>query len=147
MIAGVPGAGISALFYLLAVLAMPFVAGYRAVRARSLAAGRWQLVRRQLAIALGIGAGLVGGGLLLTVLVSGSAPAPTVAQAAQAAWQVGSAFGRLGLLLGLLTLALVLVSVQLAALLVGRSAPSPPRRRARERPALEPVRVESSDRR
>lgn len=120
MVAGVPGAGISAFFYLLAVLAMPFVAVFRATRSRSMAAGRWSLVARQVGVGLGIAVGLVVGGALVTLLVASGSPAATAEQTAQAAWQMGSTLSRVGLAVGLVTLVLVMGTVQVAAWVVAR---------------------------
>jgi hypothetical protein len=122
VIAGVPGAGISAFFYLLAVLAMPLVALYRVVRARSLAAGQWRLVARQTAVALGIGGGLLLGGAAVTWVVTSAAQSASVEQTTQVVWQAGDTLSRLGIALGVATLLLVLGSVQLAALIAGRGA-------------------------
>jgi hypothetical protein len=130
MVAGVPGAGISAFFYLIAVLAMPFVAGWRAARARSLGAGRWRLVGRQLVIATGIALGLVAAGVLVALLAASASPAVTAEQAAQVAWQVGSTLSQVGVALGLVTLAAVVGTVQLVAVIDGwrRHRPSPAHR-------------------
>jgi hypothetical protein len=125
VVAGVPGAGISAYFYMLAVLAMPFVAAYRVLRAGSLHAGRWSLVASQLSIAAGIAVGLALGAVALGMIVA--APAPSVEQAAQTVHHVGSAVSRFGVALGLGTLAAVMASVYGASLLLSlrqRRAPA-----------------------
>lgn len=120
MVAGMPGAGISAIFYLLAALAMPFVALYRASRAGSLGAGRWRLVARQVSIALGIGIGLAIGGWMLGFVIGSPIPPSEVlgagsAAVQNAAVQVGATVGRLGIVFAALTLLLVMSSVKLAS--------------------------------
>ena len=126
MTAGLPGAGIGGLFYLISALLMPVRSLYRALTGRG--EPRWGLALRQAALAAGILAGIWAAGWLLgALLVRGGAGA---AGAGMAGGRAGSAAdvpnvvrtGALWFSLG--TLAAVLALVRVGRLLV---AP-PPRR-------------------
>jgi hypothetical protein len=111
MIAGVPGAGISAFFYLLCVLAMPFVALRRTLAARSSRSGRWGFVSRHVAIGIAIAASLVAGGWAVSSVIPAAPQTQGAGGLEQVALQAGLALGRVGLLIGLATLGLVLGTV------------------------------------
>jgi hypothetical protein len=130
MIAGVPGAGISAFFYLFAVLFMPFHAAWRTMRGQPV---RWGLVWRQFAIGAGIVMGLVAGGAAVAAIAAGAAPTGT-GQLGQLALEIGMTLGRIGIFLGLGTLALVMGSVQLFSLYEGLRTGSAKRAPASQRP-------------
>lgn len=51
---GIPGTGISGLFYILCALLMPVIELWRAARRGSLSGGQWRLAFTQAAIAAGI---------------------------------------------------------------------------------------------
>jgi hypothetical protein len=106
MTAGLPGAGIGGIFYLVSALAMPFRELYRALRGDwSLA--RWRLVARQTAMAAGIFGGLWLTGWAIGELVGAAVAAGHLARAPEVLR--GGA-----LLLSFGTLTLVLVAVQVA---------------------------------
>jgi hypothetical protein len=120
VIAGLPGAGISALFYLIAVALMPFVGLWRALRGDHRAPGQWRLVVRQLVIATGIVVVLFAAGWVVSMVVpqlavpGGGGNSVSVSQIAI---ETGMAFARIGLVAGLVTLMLVLGTVRVIALL------------------------------
>ena len=68
MVAGVPGVGISGIFYLVCAFLMPFIEIGKTVRGRS-SKKRWKLVMRQFGIFCGIMGGSWGVGLLLAYLL------------------------------------------------------------------------------
>ena len=120
MIAGVPGAGISAFFYLLCVLLMPFHAAWRMARGDN---PRWSLVARQLGIGVGIVVGLItGGAVVAAIAASGGELATQPGQLGQAALDIGLTLGRIGVFLGIATLVLVMGSVQLFSVIDRRRA-------------------------
>jgi hypothetical protein len=113
MIAGVPGAGIGGLFYLISALLLPLRGLWRRGRGESVS---WRQILQSAALALGIFAGIWLTGWLLGFLLG---PAPRA---------VGGLLGRktalfgrhenilrgAALAIGLATLGLVLLSVQIA---------------------------------
>lgn len=129
MIAGIPGAGIAALFYLLCALAMPFVTLYRLATGRHQHPEGWRIVGRQVAIATGIVLVLVVTGYVVGALLEPLAARPVSADAddgERALAGVDRAIAALGLLLALATLAVVLVAVRLLALRESRRGPARP---------------------
>jgi hypothetical protein len=115
LIAGVPGAGISAFFYLLCVLAMPFVALRRSLAARSRVGGRWGFVARHVGMAIAIGTSLVAGGWAVSSLLPPAPPTQGSGALEGLAVQTSLALGRVGLLIGLVTLGLVVGTVYAVA--------------------------------
>jgi hypothetical protein len=73
MPAGLPGTGVGGLFLILSALLMPLVELRRRVRGRT-RLGRWRLVGRQTALAIGIVAGVAGGVWALYWALLGSSP-------------------------------------------------------------------------
>jgi hypothetical protein len=128
MTAGLPGAGIGGLFYLISALLMPVRSLYRALTGRG--EPRWALALRQAALAAGILAGIWAAGWLLgALLVRGGAGA---AGAAMAGGRVGGGAsdvpnvvrtGALWFSLG--TLAAVLALVRVGRLLVKKPVRQP----------------------
>ena len=125
MIVGLPGAGISAFFYLILILLMPVRLGWQAVRRTGVRGGQLRLIARQLTIGGGIlGSFVVIGWVLATVLpiqtqgVDGGDMAVAAAAVERGAAQVG-------VYLGLATLVAVLIGTQLLAMsLRRRTAPN-----------------------
>ena len=111
MIVGLPGAGISAFFYLLCVLLMPVHAAWLVARRRPLPPGGWRLIARQWVIAAGIIAVLYLGGLFLGLFVQDHRPV-----SAAGTEPVDRVLARVGIWLALGTLALVLLVIQLLSL-------------------------------
>jgi hypothetical protein len=137
MIAGVPGAGISAFFYLLCVLLMPFSAAWRMARGAN---PRWPMVLRQVAIGGGILAGLVAGGAIVSAIAATGGTPVQPGQVGRLALDIGLTLGRIGIFLGIGTLVLVMGSVQLYALIARR------RGAPRFRPHLVPAPAPRSER-
>jgi hypothetical protein len=131
MIVGLPGAGISAFFYLFLVLLMPFKLAWNAARRVTVRREQITLIARQLVIGAGILASFAVIGALLAVLLP--EPAPVTGPAAAvggAAVAVERGIARVGVYLGIATLIGVLVVTQLLALIVRRSTPALVRGRA-----------------
>ncbi|MBI4460118.1 MAG: tetratricopeptide repeat protein [Acidobacteria bacterium] len=128
MTAGIPGAGIGGLFYLLSALWMPFREGWLAAQGRSTAASR-AVVRRQVAIAVGILASLWAAAWLLSAVI---AAWPAIASMAGAAppsakdQELPRLLSYSALAFSLATLAIILAGVQLLRLIV-RPKPVSPR--------------------
>jgi len=83
MPAGLPGTGVGGLFLVLSALLMPLVELRRRVRDRT-ALGRWRLVGRHTALAIGIVAGVAGGVWALYWALLGSSPTHAGASARSA---------------------------------------------------------------
>lgn len=121
MTAGIPGTGITAIFYLLLVLLMPVRELYLMLRGRS-RPGRWRVILTQSALAWGIVALLWGEGWVLgRLFVAPAAPA-----AGAGRWEVlthnlitVSALG-----VALATFIMVVLLIHLLRLLVGRPVPA-----------------------
>lgn len=73
MTAGMPGAGLGGLLYIILALLMPVRELYLTVRGRS-SAQRWRLVLQQLAIAVGIVASVLATALLVTRVLHAGSP-------------------------------------------------------------------------
>ena len=71
MIAGVPGVGISGIFYLVCAISMPFIEIIKTLRGRS-SLRRWRVVMRQFNIVCGIIVGSWVTGLLIMFIVKKS---------------------------------------------------------------------------
>ena len=71
MIAGVPGVGISGIFYLVCAISMPFIDIIKTLRGRS-SLRRWRVVMRQFNIVCGIIVGSWVTGLLIMFIVKKS---------------------------------------------------------------------------
>jgi hypothetical protein len=131
MIVGLPGAGISAFFYLFLVLLMPFKLAWNAARRVGVRPDQARLIARQLLIGAGILASFAVIGAVLAVLLP--QPAPVTGPAAAAggtAIAVERGIARVGVYLGIATLIGVLAVTQLLALTVRRSTPARFRGRA-----------------
>ena len=115
MNAGIPGSGIGGIFYLAGALVLPFRTLHRHMRGAPV---KWAPVLQKAALALAVLAGLWLSGKLLGILV-GELLDPADVRAAGAAPQ---GLVRLdSMLVGLGTLCVVLVAVQVARLVVRRS--------------------------
>lgn len=124
MTAGIPGAGIGGMFYMLSAIAMPFHAAYRSVRRRRnphLAGEppvRWRPVFRQFAIGVGIVIALWLTGWVLGGLVTahpsalGGMQSPVPGRTVPNVIKIGA------LILSLGTLCVVLVAVQISRLVL-----------------------------
>lgn len=126
---GLPGAGISAFFYLFLVLLMPFKLAWNAARRVGVRRDQAKLIARQLTIGAGILASFAVIGAVLALIL----PEPTpVTGPAAAAGSSAVAFergiARVGVFLGIATLVGVLAVTQLLALTVRRSTPARARR-------------------
>ncbi|MEA2622113.1 MAG: UDP-glucose 4-epimerase [Chloroflexota bacterium] len=77
MIVGLPGAGISGIFYLVCVFLMPFNAVWQQARGRELPAGHWRRIARHWLVGAGIVAVLYAVGWALSL--ANPAPAPLTA--------------------------------------------------------------------
>jgi tetratricopeptide (TPR) repeat protein len=120
MTAGIPGAGIGGLFYLLSALSMPFRELWRLMRKRSLPSSR-RLVKRHVAMALAISLSMwVTAWFLAALLISNSETASFIGMAPQAG--VGRAAQRFlsysMLAVSVVTLGLILVSVHVLRLML-----------------------------
>lgn len=129
MVVGLPAAGISALFYLFCVLLMPVRTAWLIARGQALRPGHWRLLATQSVISLGIVAMLFLTGWMLSLVLPGppsvtaDGGSPPTAGGGTAAAAVGTSIGILsafGLLLALITLATVMVVVQVLAWRAGR---------------------------
>jgi hypothetical protein len=128
MIVGLPGAGISTVFYLLCVLVMPFRALWTVVRGGRLSPGEGRRICRQLVIALGILVAFGIAGILLGAVLPQPAAAPSVVvdpgaagDAAPAALSLPRIVGPAAVAFAFLTLAVVLGLVRLLAVLLPRA--------------------------
>jgi hypothetical protein len=120
VIVGLPGAGLSTLFYLFVVAIMPLHALWCVVMGRPLPDGHWRRIARQWAIATGIITVLAGTGLLLSLLVD--QPSSSVADGdALRAGEEGLwlSVARLGVLVAAVTLGALLSIVQVLAIVSG----------------------------
>lgn len=119
MAAGLPGAGIGGMFYLLSALLMPVRELYRAARGETHL--RWGLVWRQSALAVGILLGLsVTGWAVGHVVAAATQGLATTFGVATAVRPAANAVRVSALLLSMGTLAAILVAVQIARLVVRR---------------------------
>lgn len=119
MIVGLPAAGISAVFYLIAAVLMPVVTLWRMARGEAMHPGGWALVARQVAVAAAI---IVT--VLLTALAIGAllpaAPVDGGGGGEGGAEPALRAVGRIAIWISLGTLALVLIGVRVGAFIVAR---------------------------
>jgi tetratricopeptide (TPR) repeat protein len=129
MTVGLPGAGIGGLFYLLSALAMPFRAageslliasGRRSPTARS--KPRWSLVWKQFAMASGIIAALWVTGWILAAFLVSHPTALGQAQTTEIGRRLPNVLRAAAVLVSLATLGAVLLSVQIARLVVSATA-------------------------
>ncbi|HKG94375.1 MAG TPA: hypothetical protein VKA84_20855 [Gemmatimonadaceae bacterium] len=121
MTAGLPGAGIGGLFYLLSALLMPVRSLHRALTGGE---PRWRLALRQAALAAGVLGGIWATGWLLGVVVKHAGAAAALGTAGRP--DAPNVVRTGALLFSFGTLAAVLAAVQLARLAVGRRAPAAP---------------------
>jgi hypothetical protein len=132
VIVGLPGAGISAFFYLLLVLLMPLKLAWRAIRRSGIRRGHVRLTARQLLIGLGILGSFSVIGLVLAAVLPEAPPVVETGGHGDAT-VVGIARGiaRVGVYLGLGTLIAVLVVTRLLSLALSprRAIPGPLKRR------------------
>lgn len=139
MIVGLPGGGLSTLFYLLVVAIMPLHALWCVLMGRPLPDGHWRRIARQWAIATGIIAVLAGTGLLLSVLIdqpSSSVPDGDALRAGEEGLWLSVA--RLGVLVAAVSLGALLSIVQVLAFVSGvrrRRKASPGQRSVQPVPA------------
>ena len=127
MIVGLPGAGISTIFYLLCVLLMPFRALWWIARGRRLATGDARRICRQITIAAAILVAFAITGVLLGALLP--PPATTAGSASGVAEQATTLpriVGPAALVFAFATLAIVLGLVRLLATLLPLRSASPP---------------------
>ena len=121
MTAGIPGAGIGGIFYLLSALLMPVREGWRVLHGR----GTWRGAREALLQAT-IAAGVIGGIWFAGVLL-GFWLAPGAAAAAERAGVAASTssqiFGRAAVIAPLVTLAFILLATELMHLATRRVRP------------------------
>lgn len=113
MIVGLPGAGISAFFYLLLILLMPVRLGWQLVRRSQLQRGHGRLLLRQTAIAVGILASFAVIGLTLEAILPAQ-PAQITQSSGAAAVQGG--IQKLGAIVAILTLLGLLAVIQLLSM-------------------------------
>ncbi len=124
MIVGLPGAGLSTLFYILVVATMPIHALWCVVMGRPLADGHWRRIARQWAIATGIIAVLAGTVLLFSLLIhqpSGLFPEGGASPAGEEGLWLSVA--RLGVLVAAVSLGVLLSIVQILAIVSGIPRP------------------------
>jgi hypothetical protein len=152
MTVGLPGAGISVFFYLIAILVMPVRALWVVARGGALPAGSLGLVARQWTIAMGIvvviwmtglALGLAAGDVVVTADAGTVTEAPadgagTIAAPADgvvtiAAEPLESALARVGIWITLATLPIILVIIQVLSLVTARR---PAKRRSGSRTRL-----------
>lgn len=125
MTVGLPGTGIGGLFYLLSGLLMPIHALYRRLRGAPGAPSRGIVVRQTTLAVFVLGAIWATGWLIGLVIQSSprlAAAREVLAQAGGGAMR-GNVVAASAVLLGVGTLVLVLVSVEVARLLVAGRAP------------------------
>jgi len=126
MTAGLPGAGIGGLFYMLSAIGMPFHAAFRSVRRKLSDRGEtdppvnWRLVMRQFAIAVGILAALWVTGWLLALVIQAYPDSLGAMKPPGGGHHVPNVLKIGALVLSLGTLSLVLIAVQVARLIVNR---------------------------
>ncbi|HEX7485667.1 MAG TPA: hypothetical protein VF332_05925 [Vicinamibacterales bacterium] len=126
MTAGLPGAGIGGLFYMLSAIGMPFHAAFRSVRRKLSDRGEtdppvnWRLVMRQFAIAIGILAALWVTGWLLALMIQAYPDSLGAMKPPGGGHHVPNVLKIGALVLSLGTLSLVLIAVQVARLIVNR---------------------------
>lgn len=128
MTVGLPGTGIGGLFYLLSGLLMPFRALYRRLRGAPGAPARGIVVRQTTLAVLVLGAIWATGWLIGLVIQSSprlAAAREVLAQAGGGAVR-GNVVAASAVLLGMGTLVLVLLSVEIARLVLVRRAPPDP---------------------
>jgi len=124
MTVGLPGSGIGGVFYLISALLMPVHAGARSatrvlgLRAAGANEPRWDLVWRQFAIAVGILASLWTAGWLLALLLVSHPAVLGQAQTTEIGKKLPNVLRAGAILVSLSTLAAVLVTVQIARLVV-----------------------------
>jgi hypothetical protein len=105
------------MFYLLSAVCMPVVEGFRALRNPS--SGRWGLVLRQTALAVGIAAGLWVAGWLLALMLAGSPAAMAALHGAGLRGRLApNVLGAATLGISLATLASVIVGVWVLKIVV-----------------------------
>lgn len=128
MFAGLPGAGIGGLFYLISALALPVRALARAIRGHPMGLTPGAVLR-QVLIALGILAGIWATGWLLGLMVApGLVPPPSSSRVLRAIPGASANVVRIAaVLVGFATLGIVLLSVEVARLVVRRSVRRSPR--------------------
>ena len=140
MTVGLPGAGIGGVFYLLSALAMPVHAfaesaliagGIRSGSARR--SPPWRLVWKQFAIAVGIIAGLWTMGWVIAAILVAHPTALGHQQTSEIGKRLPNVLRAGAIIVSVATLAVVLISVQIARLVV---AASDRRRDAKEAPIL-----------
>jgi hypothetical protein len=123
VIVGLPGAGISTLFYLVCVLLMPLHTLYLMARGRPLRAGHWRILGRQVVIALGVVGMLVAMAVVLSVLLATSGlEEPSLEEPSDGWAEILRTLGRLGTVVAGVTLVIVLGSIKLLSIL---TRPSP----------------------
>lgn len=114
MTAGIPGAGIGGLFYLIGAVALPVRSAWRRLRHRD-GGPPLRVVLSQTGIALGILAGIwITGWLLGVILGPGVLPARSAAAPVPGTLTAANAVRLAAFLAGFLTLGAVLLTVQLA---------------------------------
>ena len=130
MFVGLPGAGISAFFYLLLVLLMPIKLAWQAVRRTGVRPGHLRLTARQMVIGAGIvGSFAVIGWVLSAVLPEATHTSSGGGAVAAAAVAVERGATRVGIYIGIATLVAVLVATQILKMTVKRRPVQVPRRR------------------
>ena len=124
MIAGLPGTGISGIFYLLAALLMPILELGRVLRKRS-NRERWCVVRRQIGMSAGMIGALWGAYLLLGLLFPdtvifnvGAAAANAVLESDQSSTPLNVILPVVIFLFGFATLAFTLIAIEVLRLVV-----------------------------
>jgi hypothetical protein len=131
MIVGLPGAGISTLFYLLCVLVMPFRALWTVARGGRLMPGEGRRIVRQVTIALAILIAFGITGALLGAILPQSPAAPSTADAltttgdAAPGVSLPRIIGPAAVVFAFVTLALVLGLVRLLTALLPRTSRTP----------------------
>jgi hypothetical protein len=132
MIVGLPGAGISAFFYLFLVLLMPFKLAWNAARRAHVRRDQVKTIIRQLIIGMGILGSFVLIGALLAVVLPQPTPVTGPASAVGGtAAAVERGVARIGVYLGIATLVGVLIVTQVLAMTLKRRAAPQVRRQTR----------------
>jgi hypothetical protein len=119
VIVGVPGAGISAIFYLACVVLMPFHTLWCIMTGRELRPDHWRLVARQATIAAGIVVSVAAVGWALGF--AAAAPQAAVGSPSAATGEpLDRLLSRVGVYLIVGTLVSVIVAVQVLSILARR---------------------------
>lgn len=118
MAAGIPGIGIGGLFYMLHALLLPLKGAWRAVNGKPV---DWRVLTKQAAIAAGVLLGIAAAAWLLSLWRPLEVRSSPVAAAASGPAGTMRFLGSVTIFMSAITLAFVLVSVQVVRLLARKS--------------------------